>query len=48
MPLNDVDINGGSINISNEITGEIGEVFNDLGPKKRTEQLIINIERFLK
>ena len=30
MPQNDIDINGGSIDISNEITGEIGEVFNDL------------------
>lgn len=30
MPRNDVDINGGGIDTGNEITGEIGEVFNDL------------------
>lgn len=30
MPQNDVDINGGAIDLTNEITGEMGEVFNDL------------------
>lgn len=30
MPRNDTDINGGGIDTANEITGEIGEVFNDL------------------
>ena len=29
MPLNDDDLNGGAIDVSNEITGELGEVFND-------------------
>ena len=32
MPRNDTDINGGGIDTANEITGEIGEVFN-LSPK---------------
>jgi len=30
MPRNDTDINGGAIDITNEITGVVGEVFNDL------------------
>jgi hypothetical protein len=30
MPRNDTDINGGAIDITNEITGVLGEVFNDL------------------
>ena len=30
MPRNDTEINGGAIDTNNEITGEIGEVFNDL------------------
>lgn len=30
MPRNDTDINGGAIDTTNEITGVLGEVFNDL------------------
>jgi len=30
MPRNDTDINGGAIDLANEITGEMDEVFNDL------------------
>ena len=30
MPRNDTEINGGAIDTTNEITGVVGEVFNDL------------------
>ena len=49
MPLNDADLNGGAIDVSNEITGELGEVFNDAYSDEPGEVLIINIGKcFLK